>query len=137
MTTLTQTQSGLETRLRTIAGLEVSGYAPDAATPPAAIVQLPTAEQYRIDLAEDTFNPTWEIVVVVTAEHPQAQLDLLPYLDRTGTKSVFAAINGDRSLGGLDVDANVLSARQLGKVEIAGTVYYGAAVTVQVLVGNG
>jgi hypothetical protein len=63
------------------------------------------------------------------------QLDLYPLLDRTGVSSVFAAIEADRTLGGLDVDARVMSAGDpLDLSQMAGTKIYQRAVIVEVIV---
>ena len=56
----------------------------------------------------------------------RAAVSLFPFLDWSGSSSIPAAINADRKLGGLNVDARVRTAEPPGLVELPdGTVAYG------------
>lgn len=134
MTTLDQVRLGLAARLGTIAGLRVYDMVPADIHPPAAFVGAPTIENYRSD-PEPVLDATFEIGLAVSTGNIRNQLQLLPMLERTGAWSVYAAIDADRTLGGLDVDALVVSARQFGSQEIAGIRYYVANVTVHTRIG--
>jgi hypothetical protein len=135
MTTLAEVRDGLATRIDSIDGLRVYKLIPDSADFPAALIQPPTIPDYRSDLALGHFEAEIEIALLVPAAADRQQLDLYVLLER-GPGSVFAAIEEDRSLGGLDVDVHARSARPLGLQEIGGVKCYGAAVTVQVFLGG-
>jgi hypothetical protein len=136
VTTLDQVRQGLEARLNTIPDddLNVYGYVPGAVNPPAAFVGGPTIVDYRSD-PEPVLDATFEIALVVSTSDVSSQLQLLPMLERSGTKSIYAAIEADRTLGGLNVDAFVLSAQPFGQQELGGTKYYVASVSVRTLIG--
>src|SRR5678816_746112 len=135
MTTLAEVRDGLETRLNTISGLRVYDYVPDNAFYPAAVVFPPTIIDYRSDLSIRSFVVRFVIMLMVPATIDRQQLDLYALIDRTGSGSVFAAIEADRKLGGLNVDARVLSAQDpLDLNELAGSKVYQRAVTVEVYV---
>jgi hypothetical protein len=134
MTTLAQVRDGLEARLDTIEGLRVYDHVPDNPFYPAAIIFPPTAIDYRNDLSQRTFVVRFMVMLMVPAAIDRQQLDLYPLLDR-GPGSVFAAIEADRKLGGLDVDARVVSAQDpLDLADLAGTKVYQRAVIVEVYV---
>ena len=97
-------RAGIETRLKTIDGLQVYDHEPDATTvTPAASIRLDSMTQ------NETFNGAstpgdrtyrWIITVRLAGAIPQEQWQALDdYLAPTGTKSILAAINGDTTLG--------------------------------------
>lgn len=136
MTTLAEVRDGLETRLNTIAGLRVYDYVPDnVGGYPAALVFPPTNTDYSDDLDLGSFTVQFVILLLVPSNIDRKQLDLYDLMDREGPSSVFAAINADRKLGGLDVDARVVSAADpLDRGQMASTQIYQRAVTVQVII---
>lgn len=136
MTTLTQVRDGLETRLNTITGLRVYDYVPeDVAGYPAAVVFPPTNAEYSNDLDQGSFTVQFVVMLLVPATIDRNQLDLYALMDRTGASSVFAAIEADRSLGGLAVDARVTNASDpLGRGQMASTQVYQRAVTIQAII---
>lgn len=135
MTTLAAVRDGLEARLKTIPGLRVYPYVPESADFPAAIIQPPTIPDYSIDHGLSNLEIEIEIALLVPATVNRQQLDLYELLEH-GSGSVFAAIEADSSLGGLDADAHVRSARPLGLQEIGAVKCYGAVVTIQVFLGD-
>ena len=135
MTTLDQVRLGLETRLGTIPGVKAWGIVPDALDPPAIIVPPPTVPSYFGDLDSQWFEVTFEVAVLMSTATDTNQLQLIPFLERSGTQSIFATVMTDTSLGGLNVEAKPVSSRPLGKTEIGNVSYYGAAVTINVIVG--
>lgn len=135
MTTLTQVRDGLFTRLDTIAGLRVYKQVPGNAEYPAALIYPPTAVDYRDDLGAGSYRVQVVVMLLVPATVDRKQLDLYPFLDRTGSSSIFAVVEADRSLGGLQVDARVVSAQDpLDLGDMAGTKVYQRAVIVEVIV---
>jgi hypothetical protein len=135
VTTLAQVRDGLFTRLDTIASLRVYKKAPGNAEYPAAVIYPPTAIDYRDDLGAGSYTTQWIVILSVPATVDRKQLDLYPFLERTGTSSIFAAIEADPFLGGLNVHARVVSAADpLDLGEMAGTKVYQRAVVVEVIV---
>jgi hypothetical protein len=134
MTTLAETRDGLEAALDTIDGLRVYNRVPDDAHYPAAIIIPPTNTDYRNDLDARSFTVRFVVMLMVPATVDRQQLDLYTLLDR-GPGSVFYAVNADRTLGGLDVDARVVSATDpLDLGEMAGVSVYQRAVVVEAIV---
>ena len=134
MTTLSEVRDGLEARLSTIDGLRVYDYVPENAHYPAAIIFPPTNVDYRNDLSLRSFTVRVVVLLMVPAAVDRQQLDLYTLMDR-GAGSVFAAVEADRSLGGLDVDAQVVSAQDpLDLGEMAGMSVYQRAVIVEAIV---
>jgi hypothetical protein len=135
VTTLAQVRDGLFTRLDTIVGLRVYKGASGNVEYPAAVIYPPTTVDYRDDLGFGSYPATFVVMLSVPATVDRKQLDLYPFLDRTGASSIFAAVETDRSLGGLNVDARVVSAADpLDLGEMAGTKVYQRAVIVEVIV---
>lgn len=93
-------RDGLKTRLQTISGLRVWDVIPDQVTPPGAVVgQLDFT--FDIDNARGVDLANVDIYVIVQrmdARSGQNKLD--GYLAGSGSSSIKAAIEGDRTLGG-------------------------------------
>jgi hypothetical protein len=136
MTTLDEVRDGLEARLRTINGLRVTSYVPDnLGGYPAAVIFPPTNADYRDDQGDGSFTVEFVVMLLVPANIDRKQLDLYALLDRAGPSSVYAAVEADRTLGGLDVDARVTEASDpLDRAQMAGTQVFQRAVTVQAIV---
>tara|TARA_Y100000310_G_C20514878_1_gene730681 strand:+ start:527 stop:931 length:405 start_codon:yes stop_codon:yes gene_type:complete len=92
---------GIKVRLETIRGLRV--YAPhelkDTLQLPCAVI-LPGDEDYA-----STFDSAYDcifriMVCVAKQDTPSAFSNLLDYVEATGAKSIFAAIDGDNTLNG-------------------------------------
>lgn len=99
--TVQQQADGLETRLATITGLRVFDHVPDNFAPPCAFV-LPDSINYWEGFAGGDAQHRWTVTVIVgrTADRA-AQRSLFEYISYSGTKSVRAAIEADRTLGGV------------------------------------
>lgn len=136
MTTLAEVRDGLEARLDTIDGLRVTGYVPDdLGGYPAAVIFPPTNTDYSDDHGMGSFTVEIVVMLLVPANIDRKQLDLYALLDRTGSSSVYAAVEADRTLGGLDVDARVRDAADpLDRAQMAGTQVFQRAVVVSVIV---
>ena len=90
---------GIKTRLETITGLRV--YAPkeleDRLELPCALILLGPSSYAT------TYDPDYDcvfriIVCLAKQDTPSAFNDILDYVEPTGTKSIFAAINADKTL---------------------------------------
>jgi hypothetical protein len=136
MTTLNQVRLGLETRLGTITGVKTWGMVPDALDPPAIIVPPPTIDSYFSDLDTGFLEARFEVAVFVSSASDTNQLQIFPFLERSGAQSIFATVMADTTLGGLNVEAKPVSARSLGRTQIGAVSYFGAAVTVNVIIGE-
>jgi hypothetical protein len=100
---------GIQDRLKTIDGLQVSAYMPDTITPPHAIVEIPYKIDYHSTMARGEAEYDIRVRLFVSAAIDYAgQEDLADYASATGPKSVIAAIEGDRTLGDI-VDDCVIS----------------------------
>lgn len=109
-----------------------TAFAPDSIITPWVIC-LPAPGNFL------TYDVTFEgkddfellVKILVGAEVTRAaQVELLGYLDRTGSTSIRGAIYGDRTLGGTIADLKVESAQGYGDVEWAGIPYFGAELVV-------
>ena len=96
-----QVRDGLKTRLETISGLRVYDLIPDTVTPPAAVVgQLDFT--FDIDNARGLDQAQVDVLVIVQRFSERSGQNLLDlYLSGSGASSIKAAIEGDRTLGGV------------------------------------
>jgi hypothetical protein len=138
MATIETIGDGLKTRLQTIAATSLRQvYAPDEIpdqvnAPPVALI-LPGTIQYHGSHGNQ-WRPTFRILVLMTKQdQPSALAKLLPLMEPTGAASIKAAIEGDRTLGGIDVDAMVVSNSGFGPITWAGTTYLGTEFEVEVI----
>lgn len=139
MTDLDDAITALVTRISTgLAAITLGGrvyaYAVDSPNPPTAIVLPAEGDFVNYDVSMDGLDD-YELVVkllVGTANSKTAQQELQGYLARSGSTSVFAAINADNTLGGTVSDVQVKTARSYGDIEWAGITYFGAELVVTV-----
>lgn len=133
--TLTQIMTGIQGRLNTIAGLNTSDVVADSIMVPFAVVGVPDIPNYRASFGRGSWMPQPTITVYVSKAHTvTGQLALASYADVTGAASIPAAIEADRTLGGLSgVDCIVTSFRTLGAEEVANLDYYGGLFGLQVI----
>lgn len=99
MATNAQIRTGIATRLRTIATLNVYEYPPGEIVVDAAVVRR-RGSNYDVtfDGADDT---TWGFTVFVSFANTDAgSTSLDEYADTSGAKSVVTAIHADPTLGG-------------------------------------
>lgn len=100
-TTITQIADGLKTRLATIPNLRTFSSQPENITPPIAYPILDQVEYHGAFNGGD-IKTNWSIVVIVgryTDARAFASLD--GYLSYDGANSIRAAIEGDKTLGGV------------------------------------
>jgi len=117
--TLAELRAGIETRLATIPNVVTSAYMLD--NPPDLTLQVMGPDQVDYDQAAARGHDNWVFVVQGFSGSPAsqaAQMNLDEWLAPTGTNSVKAAIEGDRSLGGIVDDCWVRSASGYREYEL-------------------
>lgn len=124
----------LKTRLLTISGLRVYATVPDKPETPAAIIR-PLRMDYQQSMGATGANRVpFEIIVLtpLSASNERSQDLLDAYLDESGTYSLKAAIEGDKTLGGTVDTLHVAGWRDYGMIEWVGIPYLGVRVDVEV-----
>jgi hypothetical protein len=124
--------TALETRLDTISGLKTWDFATDNPVFPAAFPLLPEFT-YRDTMKRGTYTIRFRVALLVGAGISRAgQRTLAAYASQTGDKSVRAAIEADKTLGGLVEDCFVESFDPTGLQQVGFSDYYGGTFTVPV-----
>lgn len=120
-------------RLVGVTGLRVYDYAADAASPPAAIVSLPSAVEYDAVMGRGADRMVIPITVLVGRISDRAARDQLGgYIAGAGANSVKAAIEGsDPTLGGICQTVRVTDAT-VSVVTINAIDYLGASFDLEV-----
>ncbi len=132
MASITAIRSGLATNLATITGLRTGATIPDNVNPPYAIVSPSSVNYHKaFNNALSTYNFTITLVVDRVSERT-AQNNLDAYCSPTGTSSIRAAIESDKTLGGVVYDTMVTGMRNYGSVTIGETNYLAAEFDVAV-----
>lgn len=122
-TTVTQIKEGLQTRLATISGLRSYVQQPDNNNAPFAWPMLESIT-YNGAMGGGLIIHTFTVSVVVgRASERTAQNALDGYLSYAGASSVRAAIEGDRTLGGVVQDLIVESASNISTLDANDTTY--------------
>jgi hypothetical protein len=133
MTALTDLRTGLANRLTTITGLRSSAYIPDNPQPPVAIV-MPGRITYDQAFGRGSDEYQFTIMLIVGRVADRAsQTTLDGYCESSGSRSVKAAIEGDRSLGGKALDCRVTEMTNQGSLAIGDVTYHTAEFSVTVI----
>jgi hypothetical protein len=133
MTALTDLRTGLAARLATITGLRSSAYIPDNPTPPVAVV-MPGRITYDTAFGRGSDEYQFTIMLIVGRVADRAsQTTLDGYCESSGSRSVKAAIEGDRSLGGKALDCRVTEMTNQGSLAIGDVTYHTAEFSVTVI----
>ena len=112
---------GLETRLETITGLRVRDIQPDSVALPQAWVGIPEEIDYHAAFQRGLMRLPFKVGLAVSAASDRVgQHALAAYANPTGTSSVVAAIEADKTLGGVVSDLIVRTFRPLGLTNIGG-----------------
>lgn len=99
--TLQQQADGLQAALATISGLRVFDHVPDNWATPCAFVVPDTVEYWNAFRGGDAVHNWTATVVVGRQSDRSSQRQLFEYMSYSGDRSVRAAIEADRSLGGV------------------------------------
>lgn len=130
--TVTQVATGLATNLATITGLRTSAYQPEQLNTPLAFPTLNTVTFHKAMGGGDV-TMDWTITLLVgryTDRTAFATLD--GYLSYSGATSVRAAIESDKTLGGVCQTLVVSSAADISSVNAADAEFLQIQFTVQV-----
>lgn len=137
MTTLVEARDGLEAVLGGITNLRVYDYVPSNPAPPAAIIFPPVVPDYREDLGVGSMQVTFPVLLLGPSMVDRHQLDLYELIERSGARSVFAALEANRDLGGLDVDAYAVNVEDFDTERFGLNSFFGRVVNVAVLITGG
>ena len=111
MPSLSDIRTGLATNLGTITGLRTSAFVPDEPKPPIAII-FPDNISFDTAFNRGLDTYTFSIQVIVSkVSDRNAQSNLDAYCNPDGAQSIKAAIESDRTLGGLIQDLRVTEVR--------------------------
>lgn len=125
---------GLKARLSTIPGLQAYDYAPDDPTPPCAFPLVPAIASYRETMQRGRYFLPIRVVVLTGAQlDREGQLRLAGFANQDGPTSIRAAIEADRTLGGLVEECVVDSFDPSGLDEVGLVPYYGGIFAVRVV----
>lgn len=127
MGTPAQIASGLATRLATISGLETSSSRPRTLLPTHGWCEL-SGDGGLVTFAGDLADYTYDVVVVVPGQKGRqfSESLLLPYLARSGSQSVYAAVMADPTLGGAADGIRNWTLVEVGTMEVGDVERYGA-----------
>ena len=130
--TLSAIRTGLQARLQTIKKLKVYDRPPDSINQfPAAII-VPLGGLY--DYAMNTgIRYQFEVTLLVARQELVTAQEILdPYIDRSGTNSIYAAIDGDTTLGGECSECRIAEFRDYGGLSYGGHIYLGVKFIIEV-----
>ena len=133
MTSLTDLRTGLATRLATITGLRSSATIPDNPQPPVAVV-MPARITYDTAFGRGSDEYVFTITLIVGRVNDRtSQTNLDAYCTSSGSTSVKAAIEADRSLGGKALDCRVTEMTSQGSLAIGDVTFHTAEFNVSVI----
>lgn len=133
--TLTQVRQALATTLSMISGLRVYAFPKGEISPPAAVIMPADGQFLTYRVTMDTTHDLELTVTVFTQWGADANSTeaLDAYLADSGTKSIYAAVNADQTLGSTVDSCTVVAAQNHGKVTYAGADYFAVEFQVEVL----
>jgi len=131
MASVSALRSALASSMGSITGLRTSATVPDNPRPPIAVV-MPERIAYDLNARRgaDTFFFTI-ILIVSRADDRAAQNNLDAYL--TGSSSIKAAVEADRTLGGVANTCRVTEMTNYASLPVGEVLYLSAQFTVEVV----
>lgn len=130
--TLQQQADGLQAALTAITGLRVFDHVPDNWATPCTFVVPDTIEYWNAFSGGDAIH-NWTCTVVVGRQSDRSsQRQLFEYMSYSGAKSVRAAIEADRTLGGVVQTLIVNRAENVRMVTQGDQYYLAVDFTVQI-----
>ena len=122
--TITQVKDGLKARIESVSGLRAFDYQPDQVNPPFAWPTLDEIRFHQTDFATGGVVMDFTITLVVHRQSERVAQDALDqYMTWEGAKSLRAAIESDRTLGGVCQDLIVSSAGNFTNIDANDTLY--------------
>lgn len=131
--TLQAIREAIAANLSTISGLRTSAFVPDNPNPPVAIV-IPRNIAYDSAFQRGADELTLDILLIGhRMSERTAQNTLDSYVQSSGSTSVKAAVESDRTLSGAAFDVRVTDLTNYGPVSIGETQYLSATFSVSVI----
>jgi hypothetical protein len=131
MATVSGIRAGIAKNLEAISGLRISPTLLDAPRPPVAMI-YPDVIEYDLNANRGADTFTFVVLVLVgRADDRTAQNRLDGYV--TGSSSIKAAIEADRTLNGNADTSRVTSMRNYQQVAVGETTYLGVEFEVEVV----
>lgn len=132
-TSLSELRTGLAANLATISGLRTSAFIPDNPSPPIAIV-VPQHIDFDNAMGRGLDTYTFDIVVIANRMSERtAQTTLDAFCNPTGSSSVKAALEIDKTLGGKAFDLRVTDMSSYTALALGETTYLAATFSVTVI----
>lgn len=117
--TVSQVMTGLATRLGTISGLRTSTITPEQINPPVGFPVLDSIDYHRAYGGGDVQMRCSVFVIVGRYADRTAHTALDGFLSFSGATSIRAALEGDRTLGGVAQTLIVESGLNISAVSVA------------------
>ena len=117
--TVSQVTDGLKARLATVTGLRTFAYQPEQVNPPVAFPVLDSIDYHRAFGGGDVQMRFTIIVIVGRYLDRVAHTNLDGFLSFSGATSLRAAIEGDKTLGGVANTLVMDSSLSIGSLAIA------------------
>lgn len=135
--TIVSIGTGLKTALAGITTLRVFApdEIPDALPELPALVILPPKISYHITYDEKVGLDFRALLLFTKQDQPSALSAMLPYLETTGSYSIKAAIESERTLGGVADDVIVKTSSGSGYTTWGGTTYLSSEFEIYTLGG--
>jgi hypothetical protein len=122
--TPSQVKEGLKTAIQTVSGLRAFDYQPDQVNPPFAWPTLDEIRFHQTGMGSGGVVMDFTITIVVQrVSERNAQDKIDQYTAWSGAQSVRAAIEEDRTLGGVCDDLIVNSASNFTNIDANDTLY--------------
>ena len=122
--TISQVKDGLKARIETISGLRAFDHQPDQVNPPFAWPTLDEIRYHQTGMSSGGVVMDFTITLVIQRVSERIAQDALDqYMSWSGTKSLRAAIEADRTLGGVCEDLIVGSAGNFTNIDANDTLY--------------
>jgi hypothetical protein len=133
MAAISDLRTGIAANLATVAGLRTSATVPDSINPPIAVV-MPSTITYDTAFARSGGDEYEFLVMVIVGrvDERSAQNNLDGYCSGTGSTSIKAAIERDKTLGGKAFSLRVTSLRNYTQLTVGDITYLSAEFVVQV-----
>lgn len=133
MSQFSDIRNGIAARLSTISGLYTHSFIPDQIYPPVAVAG-PVSVSYDTSYNRALDTLLWDVIVIVgRVDERTAQSALDDYCEPSGAKSIKAAIEGDRTLGGNVVDARVTDLTSYQSLAIGEEQYLAATFRISII----
>lgn len=121
--TLSQINAGLKTALSTISGLRVFDYQPDNVMPPVAYTEIVGINYHNA--MSTAYDVDAGVIVIVGSVSDRTGQDLLDgYASHSGSSSIRAALEANKTLGGIVDTLVVKNGLSISQMKMADVRYY-------------